>query len=109
MPESRPRPVGMLVLSYLTFFGFIPLLAAKGNREVRWHAANGLLLFGAVVAVGIVATVIGILVPALSCIYPVLMFVVLIVYTIIAILAIVKALDGQRLIVPAISRYADRF
>jgi hypothetical protein len=37
------------------------------------------------------------------------MFVVLIVYTIIAILAIVKALDGQRLIVPAISRYADRF
>jgi uncharacterized membrane protein len=109
MPESRPQPVGMLVLSYLTFLGFIPLLAARGNRTVRWHAANGLLLFGAVVAIGVVATVIGILVPALSCIYPVLMFVVLIVYTIIAILAIVKALNGQRLIVPAISRYADRF
>ena len=109
MPESRSQPPGMLVLSYLTFLGFIPLLAAKENREVRWHAANGLLLFGAVVAIGVAATVIGILVPSLSCIYPVLMFLVLIVYTIIAILAIVKALDGQRLIVPGISRYADRF
>ena len=109
MPENRSQPAGMLVLAYLTFLGFIPLLAAKGNREVRWHAANGLLLFGAVVAIGVVATIIGILIPALSCLYPILMFVVLIVYTIIAILAIVKALDGQRLIVPPISRYADRF
>ena len=109
MPESRSQPIGMLVLSYLTFLGFIPLLASKGDREVRWHAANGLLLFGAVVAIGVVATIIGILVPALSCIYPILMFVVLVVYTIIAILAIVKALEGQRLIVPFISRYADRF
>jgi uncharacterized membrane protein len=109
MPDSRSQPVGMLVLSYLTFLGFIPFLAARGNREVRWHAANGLLLFGSVVAIGVLATIVGILVPSLSCIYPILMFLVLIVYTIIAILAIVKALDGQRLIVPGISRYADRF
>ena len=109
MADSRSQPHGMLVLSYLTFLGFIPLLAAKGNREVRWHAANGLLLFGTVVAIGVVATIIGIVVPSLSCIYPILMFLVLILYTIIAILAIVKALDGQRLIVPGISRYADRF
>jgi len=99
----------MLVLSYLAFFGFIPLIAGKQDREVRWHAANGLLLFGAVVAIGIIATVIGILVPPLSCIYPIVMFAVLIVYTIIAILAVVKALGGERLIVPVVSRYADRF
>lgn len=98
----------MLVLCYLTFLGFIPLLAARNNREVRWHAANGLLLFGAVVAIGIAATVIGVLVPPLSCLYGIVMFVVLIVYTIIAILAIVKALDGERLIVPGISKYAGR-
>jgi uncharacterized membrane protein len=108
MPESRPQQLAMLVLAYLTFLGFIPLFAAKENREVRWHAANGLLLFGAVVAIGILATIVGILVPALSCVYPILMFFVLILYTIIAILAIVKALDGQRLIVPGISKYADR-
>jgi len=109
MPDSRSQPVGMIVLSYLTFLGFIPFLAAKGNREVRWHSANGLLLFGTVVAIGIAATVVGVLVPSLSCLYPILMFLVLIVYTIIAILAIVKALDGERLIVPGISKYADRF
>lgn len=99
----------MLVLSYLTFLGFIPLFAARGNREVRWHAVNGLLLFGTVVVIGIVATIVGVLIPALSCVYPILMFFVLILYTIIAILAIVKALDGQRLVVPGISKYADRF
>lgn len=109
MPDSRTQPPGMLVLCYLTFLGFIPLLAARQNREVRWHAANGLLLFGVVVAIGIAATIIGVLVPPLSCVYGIVMFVMVIVYTIIAILAVVKALDGERLMVPGISRYADRF
>ncbi len=109
MSESRAQSSPMLVLSYLAFLGFIPLIAGKRDREVRWHAANGLLLFGAVVAIGIVATIIGVLVPPLSCIYPVVMLLVLILYTIIAILAVVKALNGERLIVPGISRYADRF
>ncbi len=109
MPDSRSQPPWMLVLSYLAFFGFIPLIAGKRNREVRWHAANGLFLFGAVAAIGIVATIIGILLPSLSCLYPIVMLLVLILYTIIAILAVVKALNGERLIVPVISRYADRF
>jgi uncharacterized membrane protein len=108
MQESRSQPAWMLVLSYLAFLGFIPLVAGKQHRNVRWHAINGLLLFAAVVAFGAAATVIGILVPPLSCLYGIVMFLVLIVYTIIAILAIVKALDGHRLIVPWISRYADR-
>ena len=109
MSDSRSRSTWMLVLSYLAFLGFIPLIAGKRDREVRWHAANGLLLFGAVVAILIVATVVGVLVPPLSCVYPIVMFLVLILYTIIAILAVVKALNGERLIVPVISRYADRF
>jgi len=109
MSENRAQPTLMLVLSYLAFLGFIPLIAGKRDREVRWHAANGLLLFGAVAAILIAATIIGVLVPPLSCVYPIVMFLVLILYTIIAILAVVKALNGERLIVPMISRYADRF
>ena len=108
MPESRTQPSWMLVLCYLAFLGFIPLLAGKQHRNVRWHAINGLLLFAAVVVFGVVATVIGVLVPPLSCLYGIVMFIVLILYTIIAILAIVKALDGERLMVPGISKYADR-
>ena len=109
MSENRAQSTLMLVLSYLAFLGFIPLITGKRDREVRWHAANGLLLFGAVAAILIAATIIGILVPPLSCVYPIVMFLVLILYTIIAILAVVKALNGERLIVPVISRYADRF
>lgn len=109
MSENRAQPTLMLVLSYLAFLGIIPLITGKRDREVRWHAANGLLLFGAVAAILFVATIIGVLVPPLSCVYPIVMFLVLILYSIIAILAVVKALNGERLIVPVISRYADRF
>ena len=108
MPESRTQPSWMLVLCYLSLLGFIPLLAGRQHGGVRWHAINGLLLFAAVVVLGVVATVIGILVPPLSCLYGIVMIVALVVYTIIAILAIVKALNGERLIVPLISKYADR-
>jgi uncharacterized membrane protein len=108
MPESRTQPPWMLVLCYLALLGVIALLAGKQSRNVRWHAINGLLLFAAVVIFGAAATLIGILVPPLSCLYGIVMFIVLVVYTIIAILAIVKALDGERLIVPVISKYADR-
>ena len=109
MSERRAQPPVMLILCYLPFLGFIPLLAAKRNREVRWHAVNGLLLSGAVAVLLIVATVVGLVVPQLSCLYAIVFFVVLVLYTIIAILAIVKALDGERLIVPLVSRYAGRF
>jgi uncharacterized membrane protein len=109
MSDSRAQPSWMLVLCYLAFLGFIPLLAAKQNREIRWHARNGLLLFGAVAAFLIAATLIGLVVPALSCVYVIVMIVVGVLYVIVAILAIVKALDGHRLIVPVLSRYADRF
>lgn len=98
----------MLVLAYIPFLGFIPLLQKESDEEVRWHARNGLLLFGAVVATGIAATLVGIAVPSLSCLYGIAMFSVAVVYTIIAILAVVKALQGQRLIVPGVSRHAGR-
>jgi uncharacterized membrane protein len=103
--ESRNRRTVMLLLSYLPVLGLIPLLAARSDPEIRWHARNGLLLFGAVVGISIVATAVGILVPAFSCLYGILMFVVLVVYTVIVILAVVKALDGQRLIIPGITRF----
>jgi uncharacterized membrane protein len=98
----------MLVFSYLAFLGVIPLLFARADPEVRWHARNGLLLFGGVATIALVATLVGTLLPALGCLYATLMFFVLVLYTFIAILAIVKALDGQRLLVPGISRYAGR-
>lgn len=106
---SSPTRLGLLVLSYLGFLGFIPLYAAKRrDPEVRWHALNGLLLFAAVAAVGLSATLIGIAVPQLSCLYVVAMLIASLLYVLIAILAIVLALEGQRLLIPGISTYATR-
>ena len=48
----------MLVLSYLGLLAIIPLLVEK-DEEVQWHAKNGLVLFLAVFAVGIIATILG--------------------------------------------------
>jgi uncharacterized membrane protein len=105
--ERKPSSRAMLILCYLAFLGVIPLLASR-DPEVRWHARNGLLLFGAVLGIALVATLVGTVLPALGCLYAMLMFFVLALYAFVAILAIVKALDGQRLLVPGVSRYAGR-
>lgn len=108
MSQARERPSSSLILCYLPLLGVIPLFLRGSSREVRWHARNGLLLFGAVVLLGVLATVVGLAVPSLSCLYGLGMFFVGVVYVVVVILAIVKALSGERLMFPALSRYADR-
>ena len=97
-----------LVVSYLPLLGVIPLFLSDSTREVRWHARNGLLLSVAFLTILAAATAAGLLVQSLSCLYGVAVFVSGIVYAIVVILAIVKALQGQRLVVRGLSRYADR-
>jgi uncharacterized membrane protein len=109
MEEQHPQHSWMLVLCYLSVLGFLPLLLEKNDRRLRWHAKNGLLLFGSVVLFGVLWTLLGILVPPLSCLYPIVMLCVGTLYTVVVILAIVKALGGERLMVPGVSTYADRF
>lgn len=109
MPEVRSQRSWLLVASYLAFLSWLPLLVDKQDREVRWHAKNGLLLFGAVAAFAVLTTLVGILVPPLSCLYGIVMLFLLATYAVVVVLAIVKALQGERLMVPGISRYADRF
>src|ERR1700738_3020232 len=49
----------MVVLSYLWILALIPLLTKKDDREIQWHAKNGLVLLGAEIAVWIVFGAIG--------------------------------------------------
>ncbi|MGB5515145.1 MAG: hypothetical protein WBP36_11520, partial [Thermoanaerobaculia bacterium] len=44
--ESSNRGV-MIVLSYLWILALIPLLVDKDDKEVQWHAKNGLVLTAA--------------------------------------------------------------
>lgn len=105
MPEAHRWK---LVLSYLPLLGVVPLFFVESSREVRWHARNGILLFAAFVAILGAATAAGLLFPSLSCVYGIAVFVLVIVYAIVMVLAIVKALQGHRLVVRGLSRHADR-
>src|SRR5438132_2866586 len=50
----------MVVLSYISILALIPLLTKKDDREVQWHAKNGIVLAGAEIVTVIVFFVIGI-------------------------------------------------
>jgi len=97
----------LFALAYLPLIGLVPLAASR-DPELRWHARNGQLLFGAVAAVGIAATIIGIAAPSLTCLYAVAMLIAGGLYVAIALLALVKAFEGERLMIPGISKYAGR-
>ena len=105
--EGSPKRAWLLVLAYLPALCIVALLVSR-DRKARWHARNGLLLFGVVLVTGIAATVVGILFPAMSCLYAVAMLIVSSMYVGIVILAIVKAIQGQRLMIPGLSPYASR-
>lgn len=109
MELPRPTHPWLLVLCYAGPLGFIPLLAEKDDREVRWHAGNGLLLFGALTAVGVAATIVSVLVPRLGCLYVLAMPSAVVLYGLCAVVAVVKALQGLRLYVPGVSKHAGRF
>jgi len=103
----------MIVLSYLGLLALIPLLVEKDDQEVQWHAKHGLVLAVVEVAVIIGLMVIGGVLGAVSgglgCIFGLLWPVFMLVILIVRIMAIVKRLNGQRLLIPGISEYADRF
>lgn len=117
-PESTtptpPPPSGdgnrtlMLVLSYLSILALIPLLAEKDDREVQWHAKNGLVLFGAWIAAWIVISILT-QVPVLGCIAMIGWPLLGLGYLILAIMGIVKATQGQRLRIPWLSDFADKW
>jgi uncharacterized membrane protein len=101
----------MIVLSYLWLLALIPLLVEKEDREVQWHAKNGLILTGAEVVVGILLSIFTSMVAFLDlgCTGCVLHSALALVILVVHVLAIIKGVNGQRLIIPGLSQYADRF
>jgi len=98
----------MLVLSYLGLLSLVPLLVEKKDKEVQWHAKNGLVLFLFFVALSIVISIVG-MVPVVGCFVMFLHIFVWIGYLVVIILGIVKATKGERFVLPGISQFADKF
>lgn len=98
----------MIVLSYLWLLSLVPLLVEKDDKEVQWHAKHGIVLMLAElilwIAMYIVQAILGTI---LGCLFALLTFPVGLAIIAVHILAIVKGINGGRLIIPGVSQYAD--
>jgi uncharacterized membrane protein len=106
--SERRKDRWKFVLCYFPLLGVIPLQTKGSSRELKWHARNGLLLFAGFVGVVAAATGLSLVFPSLGCLYSIVMFFAGVIYVIFATLGVVKAWQGERLIFPVLSRYADR-
>lgn len=109
-PTASSNRNVMILLSYLWLLALIPLVVEKQDREVQWHAKHGIVLTVAEmifwVAFQIVTFALG---QFLGCLIAIFAPIVALAIVIFHIFAIVKGINGQRLTIPGISQYADRF
>lgn len=100
----------MIVLSYLWLLALVPLLTEKEDKEVQWHAKHGIVLMVAEIALWIVITIINITTGlVLGCLTAFLSFFIWIGILILHILCIVRGINGQRLTIPGLSDFAEKF
>ncbi|HSP34608.1 MAG TPA: DUF4870 domain-containing protein [Thermoanaerobaculia bacterium] len=118
VPPPPPPPSGtggssdrtiFLVLSYLGILSLIPFFVKKDDREVQWHAKNGVALFGAEVVWVVIQLAISFAhIPMLGCITGIVGCFVWIGFIAISIVCIVKAVNGQRFRIPMITDMAEK-
>ena len=107
-PASSDRTI-MLVLSYLGILALIPLLSKKDDPEVQWHAKNGLALFVAWVIISIAWAIIQAFLPdSLGCALSFVSCGISLAGLALVVIAIMKAVKGERLRLPVISDFADK-
>jgi hypothetical protein len=104
----------MIVLAYLWPLALVPLLLQRDDQEVQWHAKHGIVLMVAELIVIFTYLLFTTFVSLTTFGFGCALGVFLMVFGWIGILAvhivaILKGVNGGRLIVPGISRYASRF
>ena len=89
------------------------LLVEKDDNEVQWHSKHGLVLFGAEVILWIFLTIVSFVAsmvfPPLGCIFTIIYLVLALGILIFHIMCMVKGVNGERLTIPVVSDFADRF
>ena len=99
----------MIVLSYLGVLALIPLLMKKEDREIQWHAKNGLVLTVAFIVISIAWSLINNFMPAsLGCALSFIGCAIWIGWLALSIMGIMKALKGERFRIPVVSDLADK-
>ncbi len=122
IPPAQPAAASsnrtlMLVLSYLWILALVPLLVEKEDREVQWHAKHGIVLMVAEIifwiALQIVTWVLamipgigGLVSAVLGCGLTMIVWLGILALHIICIM---KATKGDRLVLPVITDYANKW
>ena len=102
----------MVVLSYLWILGLIPLLIKKDDREIQWHAKNGIVLLGAEIVCWIVFGAVGFALRntgILGCGLGAIECVIWIAFLVVRVMCIVKGVGGQRFRVPVVTDMAEKW
>jgi uncharacterized membrane protein len=103
----------MIVLAYLWPLAFIPLLLDKDDAEVQWHARHGLVLMLAEIVAVFAYLALNFMISlaafGLGCALVLLLMFGFVGILAVHIVAILKGINGERLIIPALSDYANRF
>lgn len=108
-PSTSSDRTLMLVLSYLGILALIPLITKKEDREIQWHAKNGLAITVAWIVFWILYSVMQYFMPSsIGCAMSAIGCVLSLGWIIIAIVGIMKALKGERLRIPMVSDFADK-
>jgi uncharacterized membrane protein len=98
----------MLVLSYLWILALVPLLVEKDDADVQWHAKHGIVLLAAEIVLWIALSILG-AIPVLGVIGCAIFPIVWLGTLVLHVICIVKAVNGERFLIPGISQYADKF
>ena len=99
----------MIVLSYLWLLALVPLLTEKDDKEVQWHAKHGLVLMVAELFLWIVISILLGPLGIFGCIAALFTPLLALGQLILHVMCIVKGINGQRLIIPGISEFAEKF
>jgi fumarate reductase subunit D len=95
----------MLVLSYLGILSLIPLLTVKDSEYVKWHAKNGLVYgIGGGICLMVVFYIL-VLIPIIGWLTGCALWVG---FLVVDIMAMVKALGGERWRIPLISDISEK-
>jgi len=99
----------MIILSYLWLLALRPLLTEQDDKEVQWHAKHGLVLMVAELFLWIVISILIGPLGIFGCIAALFTPLLGLGQLILHIMCIVKGINGQRLIIPGLSDFAEKF
>ena len=102
----------MIVLAYLWPLALIPLLLDKHDAEAQWHAKHGIVLMIAeLIALFVymlLTSVVSLATFGLGCILGLFLVFAWVGILALHVAAIIKGVNGGRLVIPGLSEYANR-